>query len=132
MSLTIDHIEELPKNAGKPGNFTGAVYHQRVAAAPDGSMSAARVTFARGARTFWHTHAGGQVLYFLEGRGRVQVRGEGAVDAVAGDVVRIPPMAEHWHGAHPAEAQQMRHMAMSFGAVTWLDAVAEEAYRAQG
>jgi quercetin dioxygenase-like cupin family protein len=131
MSLTIDHIEDLPRNTGRPDNFTGAVYHQRVAAAPDGSMSVARVTFGQGARTFWHTHSGGQVLHFLEGRGRAQVRGERAVDAVVGDVVRIPPLAEHWHGAHPDEAQQMRHMAMSFGAVTWLDAVAEEEYRAR-
>jgi quercetin dioxygenase-like cupin family protein len=131
MSLTIEHADELPKNIGLPTNFSGAVYYQRIAAAPDGSLSIARVTFSQGARTFWHVHTGEQVLYFLEGRGRVQQRGEPAVDAAVGDVVRIPPGAEHWHGAHPDETHRMRHMAISAGAVTWLDPVAEEAYQAR-
>jgi 4-carboxymuconolactone decarboxylase len=131
MSLTIEHVEDLPRNTGAPTSFTGTSYFQKVAAAPDGSLSIARVTFERGARTFWHTHTGEQVLYFLEGRGRVQIRGERAVDAVVGDVVHIPPLVEHWHGAHPDEAQRMRHIANSFGAVTWLDPVSENDYRAK-
>ncbi len=130
MSSKIEHADDLPRNPGAPTSFTGTVYIQRVAAAQDGSFSIGRVTFERGARTFWHMHTGEQVLYFLEGHGRVQVRGERAVDAAVGDVVRIPPMAEHWHGAHPDEAQWMRHLAISFGAVTWLEPVAEDEYRA--
>lgn len=130
MSLTIDHGDDLPRHVGAPTSFSGAASYQMVAAAGDGSVGVARVTFERGARTFWHTHTGEQVLYFLEGRGRVQIRGERAVDAVVGDVVHIPPLVEHWHGAHPDEAQRMRHVAISFGAVTWLDAVAEDDYRA--
>lgn len=130
MSLAIDHADDLPKHAGAPTSFTGTSHYQTVAAVPDGSLRIARVTFERGARTFWRTHTGEQVLYFLEGHGRVQPRGERAVDAVVGDVVHIPPMVEHWHGAHPDEARWMRHMAISFGAVTWLDPVAENEYRA--
>ena len=64
-----------------------------------------------------------------EGRGRVQLRGDRAVDAAAGDVARIPAGAEHWHGAHPDEAQAMTHLAITFGAVTWLEPVSEEEYR---
>jgi aryl-alcohol dehydrogenase-like predicted oxidoreductase len=59
-----------------------------------------------------------------------RVRGARAVDAVVGDVVHIRPMAEHWHGAHPDEAERMRHLAISLGAVTWLGPVAEDEYRA--
>jgi quercetin dioxygenase-like cupin family protein len=32
------------------------------------------------------------------------------VDAAPGDVARIPADAEHWHGAHPDEAQAMTHL----------------------
>jgi quercetin dioxygenase-like cupin family protein len=71
------------------------------------------VTFEQGARTFWHVHRGEHVLYFLEGHGRVQLRGEPAVDAVTGDVVHISPGTEHWHGAHPDEAHRMRHLAVT-------------------
>jgi quercetin dioxygenase-like cupin family protein len=130
MSLTIEHAEDLPRRPGAPAHFTGTTWSQLVASAPDGSVNVYRVTFERGARTFWHVHSGEQVLYFLEGRGRVQVRGEPPVDAVAGDVVRIPPQTEHWHGAHLDEAQRMRHLAITFGTVTWLEPVAEEEYRA--
>ena len=98
MSLTVEHIDDLPRHPG--------------------------------ARTFWHVHSGAQVLYFLEGHGRVQLRGERAVDAVAGDVVHIPPATEHWHAAHPVRFTWMRHLAVTFGAVIWLDPVAEDAYRA--
>jgi quercetin dioxygenase-like cupin family protein len=128
MSLTIEHVDDLPKHRGAPTSFGGTAYFQRLAVAQDGSLSVARVTFEQGARTFWHVHTGEQVLYFLEGHGRVQLRGERAVDAVVGDVVHIPPLAEHWHGAHPDEAHRMRHLSMSSGAVTWLEPVAEDEY----
>ncbi len=125
MNLTIENVDNLPKQPGAPTSFTGTAYFQTVAAAGDGSVTVSRVTFERGARTFWHVHAGEQVLYFLEGHGRVQVRGERAVDAVPGDVVHTPPKTEHWHGAHPDEADRMRHLAIYFGAVTWLEPVTE-------
>jgi predicted aldo/keto reductase-like oxidoreductase len=51
-----------------------------------------------------------------------------ALAPVVGDVVHIPPTVEHWHGAHPDEAHRMRHISISFGAVTWLDPVAEDDY----
>ncbi len=131
MNLTIARIEDLPKNHGAPTNFSGAVAYESIAAAENVPVRVARVNFAQGARTFWHVHTGEQVLYFLEGRGRVQVRGQPPVDAVVGDVVHIPPGAEHWHGAHPEEVQRMRHLAVSCGAVTWLEPVAEDEYRAR-
>ena len=130
MSLTIEHVDDLPRHPGAPTSFTGTTSYQTVAAAEAGPVQVIRVTFEQGARTFWHVHSGEQVLYFLEGHGRVQLRGERAVDAVTGDVVHIPPGTEHWHGAHPDEAHRMRHLAVTFGVVTWLEPVAEDTYRA--
>jgi quercetin dioxygenase-like cupin family protein len=130
MSVDFEHADDIPRHQGAPDNFTGSAYFQPVVANPACELSGARVTFAQGARTFWHTHGGEQVLYFLHGRGRVQVRGDKAWDAVAGDVAHIPAGAEHWHGAHPDEHHAMQHLAITFGAPTWLEPVSEEDYRA--
>ena len=76
---------------------------------------------APGVGVTWRTHS--------PGRGRVQVRGERPVDATPGNVARIPPGAEHWHGAHPDEPRAMTHLAITFGAPTWLEPVSDEEYR---
>ena len=57
------------------------------------------VTFEPKTRTFWHKHSGGQILLVTSGEGRFQVRGEKVRIIKKGDVVRIPPNVEHWHGA---------------------------------
>ena len=129
MSISFEHAEDLPARQGSADNFTGTVQVRMVAQGQGEPVGVGRVTFERGARTHWHTHAGEQTLYFLEGQGRVQMRGERAVDAAAGDMTRIPAGAEHWHGAHPDEPQAMTHLAITFGAPTWLEPVSEEEYR---
>jgi len=68
------------------------------------------VHFEPGARTAWHSHPAGQVLFVTEGSGRVQVRG-GSVEAITvGDTVRTEPGEWHWHGAGPTTA--MTHIAV--------------------
>jgi quercetin dioxygenase-like cupin family protein len=129
MSLQFEHADDIPRQQGSAGNFTGTAYFQRVAANEACRLLAARVTFEKGARTFWHIHSGEQSLYFLQGRGRVQVRGGRASDATAGDVAHIPAGTEHWHGAHPDEQHAMRHLAITLGETTWLEPVSEEEYR---
>lgn len=129
MTLHIEHTDDVPRQQGATDNFTGTVYFQPVAANEACQLRAARVTFDKGARTFWHVHSGEQVLYFLKGRGRVQVRGSRASDATEGDVAHISPGTEHWHGAHPEEEDAMRHLALTFGETRWLEPVSEEEYR---
>jgi quercetin dioxygenase-like cupin family protein len=82
--------------------FTGEVWLDAIAAAtPPSRMNALSVHFTPGARTAWHTHPFGQVLYVTEGEGRIQSKG-GPVETIrAGDVVRFDPDEEHWHGAAP-------------------------------
>ncbi|HEY3522605.1 MAG TPA: cupin domain-containing protein [Candidatus Limnocylindrales bacterium] len=77
------------------------------------------VTFRDGARTRWHSHAQGQLLYVLEGEGRVATRGAEA-EIGPGDLVAASPGEEHWHGA--ADDTDMTHLALSFGETTWGDA----------
>ncbi len=121
-------INDLPSSQGTPDNFTGTVVIQPLSSANNGPTLVARVTFQKGAHTVWHTHGGEQVLYFLEGKGRVAIDGQGVLDAKSGDIVRIPPNTRHWHGAHPDEANHMSHLAITNGGVTWLEPVSEEVY----
>ena len=130
MSILFEHGDDIPRRQGASDNFTGTVYIQPVADNKDCQLGIGRVTFEKGARTFWHVHSGEQVLYFLKGRGRVQARGSGALDAVEGDVAHIPAGTEHWHGANPEEEHAMQHLAINFGDTTWLEPVSEEEYRA--
>lgn len=82
--------------------FTGQTYltmlnnNDEVFNAPIGN-----VTFEPGARTNWHKHSGGQILLVLAGEGRYQERGKPIRVLHKGDVVRIAPNLEHWHGAAP-------------------------------
>jgi quercetin dioxygenase-like cupin family protein len=130
MSLQLEHDNDIPRQQGAPDNFTGTAYFQPIATNEDCQFRAARVTFEKGARTFWHVHSGEQVLYFLQGHGRVQARGSQALDAVKGNITHIPPGTEHWHGAYHEEEHAMQHLAITFGQTTWLEPVTEEQYRA--
>jgi quercetin dioxygenase-like cupin family protein len=130
MSLHFEHADDIPRRQGSPDNFTGTTYFQPVVTDETRQLIVGRVTFEKGARTHWHVHSGEQALYFLKGRGRVQVRGGRASDAVESDVAHIPAGTEHWHGAHPDEEHAMQHLAITRGETTWLEPVSEEQYRA--
>lgn len=123
------HIDEILEHQGAPTNFTGTTVIQSIATEENGPTMIARVTFEKGAHSFWHTHGGEQILYFLEGRGRVEIEGQGIIDTNPGDIIRIPPHTRHWHGAHPQEPTRMRHLAITNQGITWLEEVPEEEYR---
>jgi quercetin dioxygenase-like cupin family protein len=93
---------EPPSEAGT--TFTGEVRLDRLLAAQEpGGMAVSLVRFADGARTHWHVHPGEQILYILEGEGRVGTEGEEARVA-PGDVVHAAAGERHWHGAEPGQA----------------------------
>jgi quercetin dioxygenase-like cupin family protein len=112
--------------------FTGAVYNDTIASASESSpLSTIMVHFAPGARTAWHTHPHGQILYVTEGVGRVQRRG-GAVESIRpGDRVFSDPGECHWHGADPDRF--MTHLAVQQAddegrAVMWAEEVTDDEY----
>lgn len=111
--------------------FTGQTYLTRLSAkdsvwnAPIGN-----VTFEPGARTHWHRHSGGQILLVTGGTGYYQERGAEARLLHKGDIVRIPPDIEHWHGAAP-DSWFVHVSIETNGAdnqVEWLEAVSDEIY----
>ena len=112
--------------------FTGTVWMEATQIPPPGA-GLFRVLFEPGARTNWHTHPEGQILYVLTGVGRVQKEGEGALEIQPGDIVYIAPGEKHWHGAAPDTF--MVHIAISpaletDGATEWLGPVTDEEYDA--
>lgn len=116
-------------------NFTGDAWVDPIASPQDPGqrMSAARVRFAPGARSNWHSHALGQTLHVTGGVGLVQSRGGDIVEIHPGDTIYTPPGQEHWHGATPDGF--MEHLALMdipddpSTATTWLEPVTDEQYR---
>lgn len=119
---------DFPGQKGPAENFTGDVVLQNITTEKDVDATTYRVTFQKGAHTNWHTHSRGQVLYFLEGKGRVEIEGQGVINAEIGDVVEIPANTRHWHGAHPQEQDHMTHLAITYGVLTWMEPVEEDTY----
>ncbi len=94
------------------------------------TVSGATVSFPAGARTAWHTHPLGQTLFIISGTGWVQKEGAPVQTVRPGDVVWIPAMIKHWHGASADEA--MSHFAVAEAqngsVVTWMEKVSDEDY----
>jgi quercetin dioxygenase-like cupin family protein len=86
-----------------------------------------RVRFEAGARTYWHSHAGGQVLVVIEGRGRMQEEGGPIRDMGPGEAIYTKPGRLHWHGAAPDQHAVV--ISAYVGALDWKQAVTEEEYR---
>ena len=111
-------------------NFTGRVSFGALSQAEDRSLNALGVSFQPGARTDWHTHPEGQVLYVVSGTGRVGTTAGEVVTIGPGDTVYSPPGEEHWHGAGPHS--RMTHLSLTTGGATIWRArkVTEEEYGA--
>ena len=120
-----------PTRQGDPGTFTGRVLMDGVLAQGEGDATAVRVNsviFEPGGRTYWHSHAGGQVLLVGTGRGMVETRDGHRHVLRPGDVVWAAPGEEHWHGASPDSF--VVHTAVSLGVTHWHEEVAADRYEA--
>lgn len=112
-------------------NFTGTAWLQMLVNKDDTYYtSVGNVTFEPGARTNWHKHPGGQILLITNGKGYYQEKGKPAQLLHKGDIVKISPYAEHWHGAAPDSS--LTHIAIGTnlkeGNVIWLQPVTNEEY----
>jgi quercetin dioxygenase-like cupin family protein len=86
-----------------------------------------RRSFEPGARTAWHRHVGGQLLFVEEGRARIQRRGEAMREIGLGESDYTASNVDHWHGATPHE--HFVQVAVGFSAeVDWLELVTDEEY----
>lgn len=130
-------MEQNPEPAFPKGekitnnNFAGTAYLYLMGAS-DTTLhtSFGNVTFEPKARTNWHSHPGGQILFITEGQGYYQAKGQPARLLCKGDVVEIPRNVVHWHGAAPDF--EFSHIAVSLniddGGAVWSEPVTEEEY----
>lgn len=112
--------------------FTGQTYLNMLSAGDDVfNAPIGNVTFEPGARTNWHKHDGGQILLVLGGEGRYAERGKEVRVLHKGDVVRIAPDVEHWHGAAPDSwfVHVSLETNMPRNKVTWMEPVTDEEYK---
>lgn len=111
--------------------FTGVVWMDAASAGSSPDAGIFRMLFEPGARTNWHTHPEGQILYVVTGEGLAQKEGEQVVEIGPGDVVYFAPAERHWHGAAPDTF--MVHIAInpatnSDGGTDWMEPVTDEQY----
>ena len=85
--------------------------------------------FEPGARTAWHRHPGGQLLFVEMGRARVQERGATLHELATGESHYSAPNVEHWHGATPdSEFTQVALGRGDAAETVWLEKVSDEQY----
>lgn len=133
-SIKVVRNSSQPPQMREVENFTGFVgvemFMDTTAPSP---LTAARVTFAPGARTAWHSHPLGQTLIVTAGAGWVQQEGGEKQEVRVGDVVWTPPGVKHWHGATITD--RLTHIALTEQQpdgkrVEWMEKVSDAQYNA--
>ncbi len=118
--MTHRKAADVPWTPAGTEHFTGEVrFGPLHAPHKPADLNVLAVGFAAGARSDWHSHPAGQVLYIVSGTARVQAEGEPTVVAGPGDAVHAAAGVVHWHGAAPNGP--MVHLSITHGGATeWL------------
>jgi 4-carboxymuconolactone decarboxylase len=103
-------------------NFTGNI--QRLTETPPGQIT--YIHFDAGARTRWHIHEKGQLVFVESGVGLAQEKGGPIIELHAGEAIWCPPGVAHWHGAAPDKDGTQYNVTR--GGITWLDQVTDQEY----
>jgi len=88
-------------------------------------------TFEPDNRTYWHSHAGGFILFVQEGRARVQVRGQAMRELGSGEIDYTPPGVEHWHGSTPTQPLLQLGVLPFGGGIEFLEPVTDAQYNGE-
>jgi quercetin dioxygenase-like cupin family protein len=120
-SVSVKIIRTGEAQPRQGSTFTGNVdLRPLLTAQQPGGAQLSVVHFEDGARTHWHTHPGEQVLYVLDGVGRVGTETEESI-INPGDVVYAVSGERHWHGAAPGAS--MTHLSFTtVGSPEWFEA----------
>lgn len=115
--MDVRSANSIPWAAAPAANFTGRVLFGPISG--DGTVNMLGVSFEPAARTDWHSHPDGQLLYIVSGVGRVGDDDGTTAEVGAGDTVYAAPGQVHWHGASPHSP--MTHLSITTGGATeWL------------
>ena len=100
--MKLFHAVDHQPHQADPERFSGSASMARMDRLSEQPIvNMYRVAFQPSARTAWHAHSGVQLLLVIEGRCRVQQKGEPIQEVAAGGAIRIEPGEYHWHGATP-------------------------------
>jgi quercetin dioxygenase-like cupin family protein len=130
--MEVSALDARPASVGSSDYFTGTAIIEPLFNPNEAARaSAARVQFAPGARSAWHSHPRGQRLVVTSGRGWVKRRDGERRTIEPGDVIWTPPGVEHWHGATTSHA--MSHIAIQeardSSVVNWMGPVSDDEYQ---
>ena len=106
-------------------NFIGKIERLK----DDAPGQIAYIKFEPGARTRWHIHEKGQLVFVMEGVGLEQQMGGPVRELHAGDAIWCPPGVAHWHGAAPDQGGTQYNVTR--GSIKWLDQVTKAEYTAK-
>ncbi len=124
LAITLTATGQTPPPADDP-RFTGL---STVLEGKD--LSAARRRFEPGARSAWHSHDNGQLLYVEQGRMRTQKKGQPVKELGVGDSDYTGANVVHWHGAVPGTP--LIQINIGFGGETrWMQKVTDAEYGAK-
>ena len=127
--MEIEHGRKgTASRVGGADTFSGRAMLDPLLEDGNGEVRINSVLFSPGGRTFWHSHAGGQVLIVASGHGMVENKDGDRELLNPGDVVWAPPGEVHWHGAAPDSF--INHTAISLGATHWAGPVDDAHYGA--
>jgi quercetin dioxygenase-like cupin family protein len=131
MDISENNVKIFQRGEMAPSNyFTGTAWVKTLVDEAIFNCLVGNVTFEPGARNNWHTHPGGQILLVTIGTGYYQEKGKPIQLLHKGDVVKILPNVEHWHGASPDS--EFTHITVNTntqkGVVEWLQRVTDEEY----
>jgi quercetin dioxygenase-like cupin family protein len=86
-----------------------------------------RRSFEPGARSAWHSHDKGQLIFVEQGRARTQKKGQPMKELGLGESDYTGPNVVHWHGATPGD--RFVQVAVSFGGeIKWLQKTTDDEY----
>jgi uncharacterized protein (TIGR02246 family) len=111
-----------PPTAFNPANFVGTVTPRS-----NSDIRMNRYHFDPGARTNWHNHDAGQVIFVEQGRLRVQDKGQQTREFAQGSTFHTAPGVTHWHGSSPEAG--VTQVSLSFGVTNWMEKVSDEDFR---
>lgn len=105
-------VAKAPTVKNPPEQFTGDVWVDPIAGPrePGQRLGVAKVRFAPGARTAWHSHERGQCLHVVDGVALLGSRDGTVLEVRPGQTVYTAAGEEHWHGATPEDF--MEHLAI--------------------
>ena len=90
-------------------------------------LSILRRSFEPGARSAWHSHDKGQLIFVESGRARTQKKGQSMKELGPGDSDYTGPNVVHWHGAAPND--RVVQVAVGFGGdIKWLQKTTDDEY----